>query len=175
MTRHLIISVLLLLFSPLVHGQAKGLAIWKESRSHPTVHLFEYTLVQNQGAVTNFRTLQGRKFELTKYQILAVIPYSSLPATIIDSKQVAGLETNIRYYEDVIKTYPTTTNYFRPYLSVAADMREQIKEGKVRINRVWMTREDYQKRITAKEEAAKKATAERLAQRRAFENRHRKR
>jgi hypothetical protein len=168
-------------------AQGKGIAICKESTSHPdgSAKVFEFTMINKKGAVTDYFTPGGQKVSLTQFQPQISVAYPDLTTMSITSPdQLGPIVNGLRAYNDLVKRYPLSARFLKPYIQASTEMVRRINGGEIIFNGGWMTRSEYETMNKREDDLAnkfneqsreKKRASEELALRLDLETRRRKR
>lgn len=182
----LMVGLILCLVSPNLRGQATGIVIYKDNTSMPdgSAKVVEYTSVRRVGEVTTYFTPAGKKFSLTKFQPQKRVSYPNLLAQpILNPSMLGGIENGVNSYRVIVKTYPRSSPFLRPYIENAEEIMRRIRGGEVLFNGSFMTLSEYEEMVEREERASseflkkskeKKRREDEQSKKLALENRRRK-
>lgn len=140
-------------------GQGTGIAIYKESSSHPdgSAKVFEFTMINRKGAVTDYFTPSGQKVSLTQFQPQTSVAYPDLTSLSITAPdQLGPIENGLRAYNDLVKRYPLSARFLNPYIRTSTEIVRRINGGEIMFNGGWLTRSEYDAMNKREDDSAKK-------------------
>lgn len=112
-----------------LRGQGKGITIYKETTAHVdgSAKVFEYTMINKKGAVTDYFTPSGQKVSLTQFQPQTSIAYPDLATLSITAPdQLGPIANGLRAYNDLVKRYPQSARFLNSYIKISTEIARRI-------------------------------------------------
>ncbi len=153
-----LIALTLILFIGTVHGQASGIAIFKETATHSdgSAKVFEYASVKSMGQVNVYTTPEGKEIRLTLFQPQSRVSYPDfMSRSITAPDQLGPIQKGLQSYRDTIARHPRTGQFLTRYVEAAEEIVRRVNGGQILFNGRWMTESEH-KALVMREEAVAK-------------------
>ena len=142
-----------------VCGQALGIAIHKESSSHPDggAKVFEYASISRSAVVTQYLTPQGQKVALTKFQPQVVVAYPNhIYLTLTGPDQLGSIKTGLQSFRGTVAKYPNAGRFLNRHIEAADEIVRRVNGSEVLFNGAWMSRPEYEALVRREDDEANK-------------------
>lgn len=143
-----------------VAGQARGIAIWKETATHPdgSAKVFEYESLESAGQVTIYTLPNGKEMRLTFFQSQYRIGYPNFMSRALTAPdQLGPIENEVKSYRDTIARYPATRPFLSRYVTEAEEIIRRVNAGEILFNGRWMNEAEHKALLLREEAIAKEA------------------